>query len=315
MQARKKLPTRRDTSDKIICYCFDVTERDIADHFSDKKATYETLVQKTEIATECTACRLDLDLVLARLHQQPSKGPAAPAPGAETGHRGLRRPQDLSDAGFIVNRDGISTILRVANRGLFFDDASWIVPYDYSLRIYTQAGLLAYKTRGHLAVDDDLEVDFSTLAECPEAGWFLVSLYPRGRGLTGTTRPQLIVKGPGWVSAVHTQWLSMSCRFKAALIRTTEGRADGMVSLINGAGRRTRVALSLSTTDRSYDDRADIILPARGARLVELDELFASLPEQANLSLAVESDRPVSKHLILRHADGSWSQNHFPNVK
>lgn len=298
-----------------VCYCFDVSEADIRAHFDQPGATYDSLIESTGIASKCTACRLDLDLILESVHQSKPARPTMAAEGPAEGRGLLRRPQDLSDAGFVVNRDGITTVLRVDNKGLLFEDRSWVVDYDYVLRLFAPNGRVVFRDSGRLVVDSALLFDFSEIDKCPDEGWFLLSLYPCGRGLIGTTRPQLILEGPDWTSSVHTQWLAMSCRFKAALLRSEGAKTNSMVSLINAARATTKVTIELSAPEQDYLASRDVNLPPYGSRLVEIDAAFDDLLPQANIAVAVHSDRPVSKHLIICHADGSWSQNHFPNTK
>jgi hypothetical protein len=273
------------------------------------------LIESTGIASKCTACRLDLDLILESLHQAKPGQATTAAEGPAEGRGLLRRPQDLSDAGFVVNRDGVTTVLRVDNKGLLFEDRSWVVDYDHVLRLFAPDGRVVFRDSGRLAVDGALLFDFGAIDVCPDEGWFLLSLYPRGRGLVGTTRPQLVLKGPNWTSSVHTQWLAMSCRFKAALLRAEAAMTNSIVSLINATRATTTATIELSAPDQGYLASRAITLPPFGSQLVEIDATFDDLPPQANIAVAVHSDRPVSKHLIIRHSDGSWSQNHFPNAK
>lgn len=298
-----------------VCYCFDISEADIRAHFDQPGASYDSLIESTGIATKCTACRLDLDLILESLHQAKPGQPTVAAEGPAEGRGLLRRPQDLSDAGFVVNRDGINTVLRVDNKGLLFEDRSWVVDYEYVLRLFAPHGRVVFRDSGRLKVDGALLFDFGAIDGCPDKGWFLLSLYPRGRGLIGTIRPQLVLRGPDWTSSVHTQWLAMSCRFKAALLRAEDAKTDSLVSLINAARATTTARIELSAPEQDYLASHTVALPPFGSRLVEIDAAFDDLPPQANIAVAVHSDRPVSKHLIICHADGSWSQNHFPNAK
>ncbi len=307
-------PTDPETAaaQRPICYCFNVTEAAVRAHFSRPGATYETLVRETHVTTKCTACRLDLDLALDQLHRSSSPIPSLAEAGEQT-TKTLRRAHDLTDAGFIVGSDGVTTLLRIDNQGLLFRDHRWIVPYSYTIRVLASDGRIAHTQRGSLGKGETLEVDFSGITACPPRGWFLVSLYPKEEGLWGTVRPQLILRGQHWCSSVHTQLVSMACRHKTALLRTEDHKLNAFVSLINTGRRRTKLHLTL------YDDQKDheetVILPPLGSHLADLDEIFPSVPNDALLTLSVRSDNPVSKHLVLRHRDGSWSQNHFPNIK
>ncbi len=302
-----------------LCYCYGITKDDVREHFRRPGSTYESLVDETRIATKCTACRLDLDLLLSELHAVPG-GPSANVRSPETSDQGSglgswARPQDLSDAGFVHVDGDITTVLRVANQGLLFDDTTRVVPYKWTLRVFTGAGRLAAKRGGSLAVEQDVSIDFADLVDPPFSGWFLISLYPRGEGLCGTTRPQLIVLGAGWASPVHTQFLSMACRHKAALLFSEGGRTGAMISLINASRASNAVTISLATEVGRAVANTEIRLVGYGSRLANLDELFGPLDAEGILTVSVRSREPVAKHLILRNRDGSWSQNHFPNVK
>ncbi len=295
-----------------ICYCFNVTEAAVRAHFSKPGATYETLVSETQVTTKCTACRLDLDLILDSLHRSSSSSPA-PTPADRQTAKALRRAYDLTDAGFLVNNGEITTLLRIDNQGLLFRDHRWIVPYSYTIRVLASDGRITHTQRGSLGRGDTLEVDFSTIAACPPLGWFLVSLYPQEEGLSGTVRPQLNIRGKHWCSSVHTQLVSMACHHKTALLRTEDHKLNALVSLINTGRRQTKLDLTLY--DGQGDLKATVILPPLGSHLADLDEIFPDVANEALLTLSVRSDAPVCKHLVLRHRDGSWSQNHFPNIK
>lgn len=302
------------TADHLLCYCHGVSSDDVRRHFARPGATYESLIDETRIATKCTACRLDLDLLLSELHA----GPAGPLPGPTVDDQDQpsrwSRPQDLSDAGFVQVAGEVTTLVRIANRGLFFDDTSKVVPYDWTLRVFSDAGRVVARRSGSLPVGTDLEVDFADLVAAPFAGWFLVCLYPRGRGLLGTTRPQIVVRGAGWASSVHTQFLSMACRHKAALLFSNAGRTGAIISLINASRAANTVTITLSGPAGDPLTRT-IDLPGYGARLADIDDLFGRLAADGIYLVAVQSRDPVCKHLILRNDDGSWSQNHFPNAK
>lgn len=295
-----------------ICYCFNVTEEAVRSHFSRPGTTYETLVSETQVTTKCTACRLDLDLVLDKLHRSSSSSTSVSTSDPQA-TKTLRRAHDLTDAGFIVRNGEVTTLLRVDNQGLLFRDHRWIVPYSYTIRVLASDGHIVHTQRGFLGKGETLEVDFSQIAACPPLGWFLVSLYPKEEGLSGTVRPQLILRGKHWCSSVHTQLVSMACLHKTALIRTEDRKLNALVSLIN-TGRRT-TNLHMTLYDGQRDVEETIALPPLGSHLADLDDFFPSVSDNALLTLSVRSDSPVSKHLVLRHRDGSWSQNHFPNIK
>lgn len=193
--------------EKPLCYCFDVSAQDVRDHFLRDGRDYDSLVARTRIGTKCTACLLDLDLVLEDIHRRPgdllrlTDGDDTAARDA----RGFRMPGDHADSGFLVCENGISTVIRLANNSILFNKDSPNVPYDYSLSLVAEDGHLCARRRGHIGMTEDLQIELASITGCPRRGWFLLSMYPAGGGLFGTLRPQVALMGPNWIATYHTQ--------------------------------------------------------------------------------------------------------------
>ena len=304
--------------EKPLCYCFDVSEQDVRDHFLRDGRDYDDLVARTRIGTKCTACLLDLDLVLEDIHRRPGNLLRLAAGGerAARENRGFKMPADHADSGFFVCENGVSTVIRLANYGVLFEEDSPNVSYNYSLFLISQDGRLCTRHRGHIAVSEDLEIELASLANCPGRGWFLLSMYPTGDGLFGTLRPQVALMGPNWNATYHTQPHMMATtgnyRF-SVVMRGDDNSLSGAVSIVNTVRKVTNAVFSLSDTEGAFEIRKSVEVPARGSSLLALDDLFPSAPAGRPLFVSVGSEHPTRKHIVNWHADGSWSIDHFPN--
>ncbi len=298
-----------------LCYCFDITKQDVLAHFARPDASYETLVDETNIATKCTACRLDLEVLLERVHLRPGATSLSGQSVQDHG-RGIKVRQDLADVGFYLNTDQVMTVLRVANEGLLFDDVSRTVPYNYTVWVFSDRGKLCQKVKGKLGRREALTLSTEDLQDCPEYGWFLLDLEPtESNGLMGTVRPQMAVVGPDWTATVHTQLVSMACRYKSVLAHRTRGRFAIDISLINPNLWSAQVSLDVARLDGQVLACEEVSLPSRCAKIVSLDRLEIDRRLDGIFRVGVRSSLPVSKHVIVRHNDGSVSLDHFPNAK
>ena len=300
---------------RIVCPCMGVTEAAVRAYLAEPGASFDGLVDATGVGTRCTACRLDLDVLIGGLHMRAYATRTPVAQERKISERGWRQAADQANSGFFVCDDEITTVLRVSNHSQLFAGDTAIVPYRYDLRLFTEAGRRAAHRRGRIEPETALELPFAELEGCPRRGWFLLSLVPLAEGMVGAVRPQVALKAGRWTATYHPQLHAMACRAKTVLTIAQVGRFDGMVSLINAAGRETAVRFTLYGPDGAAAAQADVALGARASAFVELDSLFPQPPADTVLALSVTSDRPVRKHVINRHRDGSWSLDHFPNAK
>ncbi len=300
---------------QVVCLCKDLTRRDILDHFKDPAHNYDTLVQATGVGTRCTACLLDLDLIVDEASGEHATSRVIADPRPQAAGRGWKLPIDQSNSGPFLNADGITTGIRIANLGPMFAALQYAVSYRYTLDLFANDGRHAGRRRGHLEPGGSEWVDFSSVAGAPPAGWFLFTLYPGREGLMGSIRPQVAIAGPHWVATFHTQYHAYACRGRAVLVQAIASGFNSDVHLINASNKACRIDFDLSGPDSDYRDTFRRTLPGRGAALQSLDEAFPRAPRDRMLSLLVRSDRPVRKHIVNRLQGGAISIDHFPNFK
>ena len=308
-------PEKRDDQSPVICACFGVTERRIREHLANVANDYETLVAETSVGTRCTACLLDLDLVVDDAVSLRNSVTRRLGHGPQVGS-GLLAAVDQSNSGFFICDDKVSTIVRVANYGMLFNSEIVGVPYDYSIQLVAENGTLIAKRSGAIDRDAVLHFVLSELTGGVGRGWFLLSLYPRAVGIVGSVRPQVALCGNGWSATYHVQLHSMAtCDRTRNAVAVFKGAAEfgGAVSIINAREEVCQIEARLSDGDGGIRQSTERVLPSRGAQIFELDDLFPEVPARRTYRLEIVSDQPTRKHILVRHADGSLSVDHFPN--
>ena len=60
----------------------------------------------------------------------------------------------------------------------------------------------------------------------------------------------------------------------------------------------------------TYTDK----ISANGSIVINLDEKIASFPDDGVLLIAVSSNVPTRKHIIMESENGTISMDHFPNT-
>src|SRR5262249_10576171 len=158
------------------------------------------------------------------------------------------------------------------------------------LTLFDNSGRRRGARRGAIARHQEATIEIGEVSGCPAEGWFLLRQKPAGRGYYGTLRPQVMLLGPSWAACYHTQFHSdASCdgRRASAPLMTVGGKTRAAVSIINGSTREATatVALEGAGSPRSVEVR----LAGRGATLMNIDEVFDGLPEQAGLVIRVRS--------------------------
>ena len=309
-----------EPGERPLCYCFDVTETDVRRYFQKDDATVDGLVHDTKIGTKCTACLLDLDLVLESCHRSlggavEEKADSAIAIGAGRGF--IHSAADFTNSIFYVCDGNINTVVRVANRGFMFEDEATVVDHDYSMFVFSKSGTLCACRRGTVGPSGDLEIDLGKIPGIASHGWVLLALYPKSSGFRGSNRPYVTFNGGSWTASVHMQRHAMASRRGVRnvhfLTREAGGPMDSYLSVFNGATTATAVRVDLIDLYGPYRERRTMRLPRYGSELMVLDEVFKPAPEAELLSIRVFSDQPTRKMIVNVHADTSWSVDHFPD--
>lgn len=303
--------------ERIICACMGVTERDIRAFFEQPQASIDSFVDKTGVTTVCTSCKLDVDLVLESIRVQDRVATARQVEAAEEVVSG-NVARDVIDSGFLVNKDGIKTVLRIDNAVNVFDPESSkrLTDYRWNVRVLDESGALRAKRSGYLPIGEALTLDLTELPGCPGLGWFWVWLEPKTGGYFGATRPQYALVGPGWVSTVHTQPHAMACRAKTVIIQAPQNKFRTLVSVVNGTNKPANCTFVLNSTTSPLDETRIVPIAKNGSRLVDIDEEFSDAGRKMDVAvLVVKSDEPVRKHVLKVQPNGHYSIDHFPDAK
>lgn len=302
------------SDDDVICVCFEITKRQVRKYLTENaSASVDDFVQATGYGTKCTACLLDLDVIVNDLGAVGLKN--AP-PGIGSGNV-LKKAQgfgvvDRVDSGFFMNSDGITSLLRVANFNPLFENVDFVTPHDLNLWLFTEDGKMVARANGHVGINETFEIDLSAIEGAPKAGWFLLSSLPHGGGYYGTLRPQVVLRGDNWASAYHTQfhgYATNSVRRMAVGIRASAGKSNSSICVINGENKAGDAALRIY--GENYDESHKFHLAKNGSRMLDIDDLFQNLPQNAGLIAHIDSDTVTRKFIINRQPDGSWGADHF----
>ncbi|MBM3521582.1 MAG: hypothetical protein FJX57_01380, partial [Alphaproteobacteria bacterium] len=292
------------SEDPVLCYCMGVTRDDVRRHFVDPTATLDQLVERTNLTRKCTACLVDLDLLLDEI-QASQRASATLGPSRNVvAEMGLRERIDRVDSGFFLNGDGVRSAIRLANYPPIGGSDDHCVAHDWKLRIYAEDGRCVAHASGRVAVRAEATIDISGMREAPAEGWFLLRQIPRGPGHYGTLRPQLLLQGARWAAAYHTQFhadASRRGRRAGAPVFAVEGRTRAQISIINGSRRPTDYEVTIDGLGLVERHRG--ALAGNGAAIVDLDRLLPAMTGSGALIVRVESAEPTRKNLINRHPD------------
>lgn len=300
----------------FVCFCFGVTRAEIFSHFKETDATYDTLVKKTRVGTKCTACLLDLDLIVDEASGERAARQITTDDKPDARGDGLFKvPVDQCNSGFFINRGGIATIIRFANHGPIFENLPHATGFRYSLQLVTDLGKRSVLRRGRLEIDAEVTLDLSEFPGMPEQGWFILSFYPDREGLMGSVRPQIALRGPHWVTCYHPQYHHYACRSRSIPVQKVAGRFSTEVHMINASRAHTNVVFRAQSVQSPYRAEYRCQLGGYHASFESLDNAFPDAPDHEVLSVNVLSDNPIRKHVLNYLGDGAVSVDHFPDFK
>lgn len=297
--------------DRIVCVCFNVRKSTIDAHLRDPEATFQQLVDATGITTKCTACRLNIEVLIGEA--------VADAPHKlRDDNRRLTFPmrKEFRNCGFFMSADGVETELRIANPIESGLEPSDLAAYRVEIAAYAPSGKVL-GTR-HLGLDPDgaLVVRLSEFGPLPAFGWFSADLVPSRDAFVGNARPQVALIGPGWFATYHMQLVRDASRRRTVSVAAVDGRYRTRIPVLNVASRPATVTLELVPFGGGPSRRAEMPCPAGGLVVPDLDEVFGIPAAGADLSLlVVESDVPTRRYVLNSHADGTISLDHFPNTR
>lgn len=295
---------------ELICFCFDISREAVLAHIRRPGSSYEKLIRETGIGTKCTACRMNLEILLGDHVNFESPGPQAAAKSA-----GWKIAGDQLNCGFFFVRHEMHTVLRFANPKFPLNAAAPLAAHDWFLTVFNEDGKAVHRDRGLLDIEGAVTVDFSTLPGLPEFGWFTLDMIPCGKGFVGNIRPQCLLIGRGWAVPYHGQLTMFASKRRTIMVPTGEGRYDTFFPVINTSGESNEIMIAISGISADFSDQAKITIPPYGARLIELDSLFRQ-PPVGQLAIALVTSPQPARHFVMhRHATGSYSVDHFPNTR
>ena len=303
------------SDDDVVCFCFGTTKKDIEQHFSDPSHNFDTLVEATAVGTKCTACLLDVDLLVHRSSGQHARALVKRKKVDEQLKEKGLYPIDLADSGFFINNREIKTLVRVANYGVMFDYTDFCVPFGYKCELMDANGSHVTTLKGTIGSAESMELDLSKVSSLPAEGWFILTLTPKAPGLHGSIRPQIALEGPTWATSYHSQHHVFACKGRGVLVSNPGGRFETIINVINAQRRETALEFRLLDDDDKLVASDTRRIAKQNARNYDLDEIFPAVKPDQILTLLLLSDGGVRKHVINRHASGSLSVDHFPDFK
>ena len=305
----------------ILCACFDVKKSFVTDYLSSKDANVEYLYSSTKIGSKCTACLADLDLLLSNAHDIDDvldKRINDKDEKFQIDYQG-KHPDERLDSGIFFNDSRMTTYIVLANHNPLFRNTEESVDHSYHIRIFSEQGKVVTNIKGLAKVGQTLTIKLNEYESCPKKGWYLISLIPLKPGFYGTLRPQILLKGNDWALTTHVQphihasyGPKKQPRRAHMYIKSVNGKTNTSLSLINGTNKRGEFMVELSENDylETYTDK----ISANGSIVIDLDEKIASFPDDGVLLIAVSSNVPTRKHIIMESENGTISLDHFPNT-
>lgn len=300
----------------ILCVCFGTTRDDVREYMSRPGCSVDDMIQETKIGTKCTACLLDLDITLHDIQQSRGSGSAVDR-NSHIENLAGSTPVEHLDSAFFVCKDGIKTILRIANFTPMFEEGPESVAHNYTLWLIGEDGRIAVTDRGVIGANTQIEIDFSQLAKCPSQGWFLISCIPTGPGFYGTLRPQALLVGDTWASSYHVQpqyAASNVYRRLSIVIKSAKHLTHSSLYIFNGERNGGKIIVEVDSRESDFHGTCNAYVAANGMCVVDLDKEIASFPESECMLVTVESETITKKYLATVQPDGQWSADHFPTL-
>lgn len=308
-----------DDGSEVVCACFEVTKNQLSEYLSKPGNTVEGIAVDLGVGTKCTACLLDVDLYLDE-HFKKHIDPSIVFKATENVQQDVpagkfRGYLNERESGFFVQNGTIKTILSFVNYSELFEGSDTIATFDYRLRLYNYNGDLVVDTNGVIGPEKAVRIDFSDFPDCPEEGWFLLSVIAQNEGLCGSIRPQFMLVGENFSATVHTQQHMWACRRKSVMILPDESGYRSSVALLNPSKGGAAVTLALCDMQGNEVATHEMTLSGLGGGRIYLDDVFPATASGEVCIVHVASDIPIRKHIINHLSDGSWSIDHFPNSK
>jgi bacterioferritin-associated ferredoxin len=298
------------SASNVICFCFGISRETVLSHIRRPGSSYENLIKETGIGTKCTACRLNLEILLGdHVNFEAAGSPGLPV------RKGWKIVNDQLNCAFFFVRPDMHTVLRFANPNFPLNAAAPLTAHDWRLTILDDSGNVVHRDKGLIEIGGAFTIDFSKLSGLPPYGWFTLDVLPRAEGFVGNIRPQCLLSGRGWAAAYHGQLTMFANKRRTIVVPTGEGRYQTLFPVINTSAQACDVVLAIKGTTAEFYDEARVTIPRYGARLIDLDEVFRQPPPGQLASTLATSSQPVRHFVMHKQATGSYSVDHFPNTR
>ena len=311
-------------SDEILCYCYKAKKSDVIDSLVYNNYNINKLQKKLKIGTKCGACNADLEFLLENIIKGRKK--------KQTSRKSLLKKSFFSnmvskflpniykyylESAFYIQNSEISTYLICGNWGIDFKKNSSLVEYECSLKIFGSNGKLYLKKNMTLKQNKSIELDFAQFKKIPEDGWFLFYLQPKSKGLEGSIRPQVLIKGKNFVTSYHPQPHWLACCEKSIIDYLFQGKKRSKLSIINASRNVNKISIfykNLKNSNGKDELLETFLMPPLSSKLHTLGKNKKNFKDNLKL-ITVKSDYPTRKHIINIQENSSWNIDHFPNAK
>ena len=133
-QSQKKMTKTKNKFIKnngIVCACFNVKKSLILEYMKQPNSSIEGLEKETNIGTKCSACLIDLELLLDDIHfknvtLRPDIKPVDPHE-----RKVLDAPVERLDSAFFMCSENVKTFARISN----FPNIYMILLYAFIIKI------------------------------------------------------------------------------------------------------------------------------------------------------------------------------------
>lgn len=299
--------------DPVICMCCNMRRSEILDYMAQPGSSYDSLTQDLGVGGKCTACRMDLEMLLGQPLKFTTVGRRSDLVGAGFG----RTRADQLNCGFLRIDDEVETLLRLANPPQPNGSTDILADYALTLAVFDAEGRERGRWRGALERGAGRTIDLREVAGPVGYGWFTVDATAKSAGLAGNIRPQVLLKGRGWAAPYHAQLVSMASKLRSVMVASRDGRTGATFPVLNTGRTPAKMTVSLFGTAGPLGERRTAV-PAEGLALFDVDDAFAAElagHPRAILTAVVTTSLPTRRYILVRQDDGAYSVDHFPNTR
>ena len=303
---------------KRICYCHDVDETTIRNFLEKNEVSFENLARNTGVGSKCTACLLDVELILEEYnlkkvyHISSNLNSNIQPPWKKDKTKNIFKNNEvIPHIGFFLNNKEVSTKLIVPNHGLLFNENQKLSNFFYKLIIRNKDGRKTKYISGILKKESVFNINFDEIIDLPNYGWFMFILYAKQEGFLGTTRPQILFRGKNWAATIHPQQITAADYGKFVSNEILENSVP-LIMAINVIKKSSRLNITITYKNGEKEQKSIKILPY-GAELINIRNIFSNRLKNEPLIINAESDTPIQKFILNKHSNHRYDIDHFPN--